>query len=76
MGEAGFLIGGVGVSPIVRVERDFVANANDQTRLGGGIAFWPFGHNTNLKLFYTNLKTENAAKSTSQINLQWQLYFF
>jgi hypothetical protein len=76
MGEVGFLIGGARVSPIIRAERDFITNANDQTRLGGGLAFWPFGHNTNLKLFYTNLKTENAAKATNQINLQWQLYFF
>jgi len=76
MGEAGFLIGGIGLSPIVRAEHLWVTNANDQTRLGGGLAFWPYGHNTNLKLFYTNLKVENAARSISQVNLQWQLYFF
>jgi hypothetical protein len=76
MGEAGFLIGGIGLSPIIRAEHLWVTNANDTTRLGGGLAFWPYGHNTNLKLFYTNIKVENAMRSVSQVNLQWQLYFY
>jgi len=76
MGEVGYLIGGVRLSPIVRVEHLWVTNANDETYLGGVLAFWPYGHNTNLKAFYTNRKVENAANSGSQINVQWQLYFF
>ena len=76
MGEAGFLIGGTGLSPIIRAEHLWVTNANDDTYLGGGLAFWPYGHNTNLKAFYTYHKVENAANSGNQFNLQWQLYFF
>ena len=46
------------------------------TRLGGGVAFCPYGHNTNLKAFYTNSNIENAARAVNQFNVQWQLYFF
>jgi hypothetical protein len=76
MGEGGFLIGAAALSPIIRVEHLWVTNNNDTTRLGGGLAWWPFGHNSNLKAFYTNAKTENAPRSVNQFNVQWQLYFF
>jgi hypothetical protein len=76
MGEAGYLIADLHLSPIVRAERQWITDANDLTRLGGGLAFWPFGQNMNLKAFYTNFKTENAARAVNQFNLQWQLYFF
>ncbi len=76
MGEVGFLIGAIRLSPIFRAEHIWLNNANDDTYLGGGIAFWPFGHNSNLKAFFTNHKVQNAANSGNQFNLQWQLYFF
>jgi hypothetical protein len=76
MGEAGFLIGAAELSPIIRAEHLWVTNANDTTRLGGGLAWWPYGHNSNLKAFYTNAKTENEARSVNQFNVQWQLYFY
>jgi hypothetical protein len=76
MGEAGFLIAAAHLSPIVRVEHTWITNANDDTYLGGGLAFWPYGHNSNLKAFYTNHKVQNAANGGSQFNVQWQLYFF
>jgi len=76
MGEAGFLIAGIQLCPIVRAEHLWVTGTNDQTRLGGGLAFFPYGHNTNLKAFYTNFKTEGAARAVNQFNVQWQLYFF
>jgi hypothetical protein len=77
MGEAGFLIGGIRLSPIVRAEHLFVSgDNNDDTYLGGGLAFWPYGHNTNLKAFYTYRKAEPAASAGNQFNVQWQLYFF
>ena len=41
MGEAGFLIGGAALSPIIRAEHLWVTNANDTTRIGGGLAWWP-----------------------------------
>jgi len=77
MAEAGFLIGGARLSPIVRAEHLFVSgDNNDDSYYGGGLAFWPYGHNTNLKAFYTYRKAQAAAQSGSQINVQWQLYFF
>jgi hypothetical protein len=76
MGEIGFLFAGAHLSPIFRAEHLWVTNANDDTYLGGGLAFWPYGHNSNLKAFYTNHKVQNAANGGSQFNLQWQLYFF
>ena len=61
MGEAGFLIAGARLSPIVHAEHLFVSGANnDETYVGGGLAFWPYGHNTNLKAFYTYRKAEAA----------------
>lgn len=77
MGEAGYLLAGIGLSPIVRAERLWGSETvADQTRLGGGVGYWPYGHNTNLKLFYTHAKVDGAGKGTNQINLQWQVYFF
>jgi hypothetical protein len=75
MGEAGYNIAEVRLNPIVRVERLWVSGA-DQTRIGGGIAFWPYGHNTNVKAFYAHVKTDGAASGFNQFNLQWQVYFF
>jgi hypothetical protein len=77
MGEAGFLIGGVGLSPIIHAERLFIdGDNNDDMYLGGGLAWWPYGHNSNLKAFYTYRKAQAAMDGGSQINVQWQLYFF
>lgn len=77
MAEAGFLIGAIRLSPILHVEHLLVSGANnDDTYLGGGLAYWPYGHNTNLKAFYTYRKAEAAMNGGSQFNVQWQLYFF
>jgi hypothetical protein len=77
MGEAGYTLAGFALSPILRAEQLWGSGAlADQTRLGGGVAFWPYGHNTNLKLFYTHLKVDGADRGINQFNLQWQVYFF
>jgi hypothetical protein len=77
MGEAGFLIGGIRLSPIIHAEHLFVSgDNNDDTYVGGGLAWWPYGHNTNLKAFYTYRKAQAATNGGSQFNVQWQLYFF
>lgn len=77
MGEAGYIIAGIGLSPIVRAEKLWGSGAlADATRVGGGLAFWPYGHNSNLKAFYTYAKTDGAPKGTNQFNVQWQVYFF
>jgi hypothetical protein len=77
MGEVGYSIAAAHIAPIFRAEQLWVDGAApNTTRLGGGIAFWPFGHNSNLKAFYTRIDAQNAMKAINQFNLQWQLYFF
>ena len=83
MGEAGYNIANIWVNPIVRGEKRWgstgsggTATIADEYRLGGGVAFWPYGHNTNVKAFYTYIKTTGAPKGYNQFNLQWQVYIF
>jgi hypothetical protein len=77
MGEAGFTIFELNLSPIVRYEQLWTANGGpDQKRIGGGLAFWPYLHNSNLKVFYTRVMQEGASHGANQVNLQWQVYFF
>jgi hypothetical protein len=74
--EAGFNFTQVQVSPIVRYEHLWTDAGANVNRIGGGVAFWPFGHNSNLKLFYSMIKTNGAPSGANQINLQWQVFFF
>jgi hypothetical protein len=76
MGEAGYLLLPIKVSPIVRYEHlSAIGAAGAQARYAGGLAFWPYGHSTNLKLFYTRVQINNAPHGFNQVNLQWQLFF-
>jgi hypothetical protein len=75
-GEVGFLFLPIAISPIFRFDHLWSDAAPNTSRYAGGLAFWPFGHNSNLKAFYTNIKEAGAPKSVNQINIQWQLYFF
>jgi hypothetical protein len=81
--EVGYLIGPLALAPIFQFNHLQVTEpagsttvAPNQTRFGGGLAFFPFGHNSNVKLFYSNVKVANEARAFNQINLQWQIYFF
>ncbi len=84
VGEAGYKLGMFPISPIVRFERRSVTNptpvANNETRFGGGVAYWFDGHSSNVKLFYTSVHPDTGvdptAASYSAVNLQWQLFFF
>jgi len=82
MSEAGYLIDAINVSPIFRYEQRWVdhqtAAVPDEKRVGGGLAFWPYGHNINVKAFYTRVMpdmpvTEHAY---NQVNVQAQFYIF
>ena len=78
MGEAGYNlpVQDFKVGPIVRFEHLWGSGAvADQTRFALGAAFWPYGHTSNLKLFYSrnHVTGENGV---NQVNLQWQVYFF
>jgi hypothetical protein len=78
MGEAGYLIDAVDLSPIVRFERQWISpTSTHETRFGGGVAFWPYGHAFNVKAFYLRVKPDAAGQhGFNQINLQTQVYVF
>jgi hypothetical protein len=73
--EIGFHFTDLHISPILRGEWLWI-DGPDVTRLGGGVAYWPFGHNSNLKAFYTRIDPDGAPRAINQFNVQWQLYFF
>jgi hypothetical protein len=52
------------------------ATEPQEQRYGGGLSFWPFGHNSNLKFFWSSVKRRPAPHAFSTANVQWQLYFF
>ena len=47
-----------------------------QNRYAGGLAYWCYGHNSNLKLFYTRIQEDGAPHGANQINLQWQIFIY
>ncbi len=47
-----------------------------ENRYSGGLSFWPYGHNMNLKLLVAHVTRNPAPHAFNQFNLQWQLYFF
>jgi hypothetical protein len=77
--EAGFLIGPLKLSPIVRVERQVptgaAATALRVTRLAAGLAWWPRSHTANVKVFWSEARADGGPRS-SQLNAQVQLYVF
>ncbi len=81
MAEAGYTFGGARISPILRFEELFVAStataaSTHTARYSGGLAWWPYGHTSNVKLFYTQIRLKTEAHAANQVNLQWQVYFF
>ena len=81
MGEVGYLFWGPRLSPIFRFERRWVAGpdtaaAFDETRVGGGLAYWPYAHNFNVKAFYTHVHPDSAPENYEQINVQAQFFVF
>ncbi|HVT06069.1 MAG TPA: hypothetical protein VHO67_01355, partial [Polyangia bacterium] len=75
MAEAGYIFPGVRVSPILRFEKDWNSSTNPAV-YAVGVAWWPYGHTSNLKLFYAQNRISNEAHAANQVNLQWQVYFF
>jgi hypothetical protein len=82
--EFGYRIGAYKISPMLRYEArkmDVPSVQNpDETKIGAGLAWWPKGHQNNLKLFYTRVEPKNvpgaSLRSYDQFNLQWQVLFF
>jgi hypothetical protein len=77
MAEAGYRFDALKLSPIARFERRWGdAAAGRETDVGGGLAWWAYGHTSNLKAFYTRLIPESPVEAYDQFNLQWQVYFY
>jgi hypothetical protein len=47
-----------------------------EDRYGGGLAFWPYGHNSNLKAFFTRVHRAAGGHDFNVITLQWQVYVY
>jgi hypothetical protein len=78
MGEIGYRIGALDITPIVRVEKQMFADsaATDVLRISGGLVWWVMNNNVNVKAFYTYVKPDDPAQAYSQINLQMQFFVF
>jgi hypothetical protein len=90
MAQAGYLIAPIMLNPFVQYEHLYAPNAVDsmgndigpnplnpsENRYGGGVSFWPYGHNMNLKLLAAHVTRNPAPHAFNQFNLQWQLYFY
>jgi hypothetical protein len=75
--EAGYRIDALKLSPVLRYERRWMeSGAGDETDLGAALAFWAYGHTSNLKLAYDRIGASAAAPVYHQFNLQWQLAFY
>ena len=76
MAEAGYTIADARVSPILRVEELWNSDTSSHVgRFSGGLAWWPYGHTSNLTAFFTQVR-ESAGGHFNQVNVQWQVYFF
>jgi hypothetical protein len=92
LAEVGYLIGPIMLSPIARFERldtPLVPNPDPampgnipdpsnpkEDRYGGGLAFWPYGHNSNLKAFFTRVHRQPSRHDFNVLTVQWQVYFY
>jgi hypothetical protein len=77
MAEAGYRFAAIHLSPILRFEKRW-ETGQDETRFAGGLALWCYGHNSNLKAFYSRIYPEDlpTLHAFNQFNVQWQVYFF
>ena len=51
-------------------------NNPSEDRYGGGLAFWPYGFNSNVKLYFLRVHRNPAVHDYNQINVQWQVYVY
>jgi hypothetical protein len=77
--EAGYFIAKHKVMPFVRLENQGFCQASnttkDQRRYAGGVAYFPNGHNLNIKGGITRIEPR-VGKSTNQFTLQVQFFYF
>ena len=77
--EVGFYIKSLKLQPFLRYEKQsFSADANkskDLTRYQGGLTYYPYGYNFNIKAGYTKIEPKVGVK-TSEFTIQFQLFYF
>jgi hypothetical protein len=77
MAEAGYRIGALKLSPIVRFEWQKPDAGAKTLGFGGGLAYWYMNHNANVKVFYMNTKSDvTGQKAVNQLNVQTQFFVF
>jgi hypothetical protein len=82
MAEGGYIIGDINLAPVVRFEQltfadPSAAARSNETRYGGGLALFAFGHNSNLKAFFMKVHpTFMGLHDYNQAVVQWQLFFY
>src|SRR5262245_36647450 len=47
-----------------------------EDRYGGGLSFWPYGHNSNLKASFLHVHRTVGLHDFNAFNLQWQVYYY
>lgn len=75
--QAGYLIGGTRVQPVLQYARRTFANGGGigENRVGGGINYYINGHTANVKALYTRIDS-GGARATSQFTVQIQFFYF
>jgi hypothetical protein len=80
--EAGFFLGGPKIMPFVRYEQqrysDDVNKALNRTKYQGGLGFYPYGANFNIKAGFgrTDAADNPNVASTNQYTIQVQVFYF
>ncbi len=80
--EAGFFLGGPKIMPFVRYEQqrysDDVNKALNRTKYQGGLGFYPYGANFNIKAGFgrTDAPDNSNVASTNQYTIQVQVFYY
>ena len=80
--EAGFFLGGPKIMPFVRYEQqhysDDVNKALNRTKYQGGLGFYPYGANFNVKAGFgrTDAPDNSNVASTNQYTIQVQVFYY
>ena len=80
--EAGFFLGGPKIMPFVRYEQqrysDDVNKALNRTKYQGGLGFYPYGANFNIKAGFgrTDAPDNPNVASTNQYTIQVQVFYY
>jgi hypothetical protein len=76
LAEAGYYVHALKLGAFVQYgRREFADGAPTQSKLQGGVTYWPKGHAFNLKLAWAVLEA-GGAPDRNQLVLQWQVFAY